>query len=97
MSLLTTVLLVGGTILSRDSLSVSPVPVPALGLCNSGELAANLLSLPARHQILDNILQQGDLSSRLIGAYNSTFPCMEATPNRTFPCMKPTILMPYRT
>ena len=94
MSLLTTVLLVGGTILSWDSLSVSPVPVPALGLCNSGELAANLLSLPARHQILDNILQQGDLSSRLIGAYNWTFTCKKPPLIEPFRAWKPTILMP---
>ena len=43
--------MLGGTILAWDSLSVSPVPVPALGLCNSGQLATNLLSLPARHQV----------------------------------------------
>ena len=43
--------MLGGTILAWDSLSVSPVPVPALGLCNSGQLATHLLSLPARHQV----------------------------------------------
>ena len=55
----------GGTILGWDSLSVSPVPVPALGLCNSGELATHLLSLPARHQLIGNILQQASQSPTL--------------------------------
>ena len=33
----------GGTVLAWDSLSVSPVSVPSLGLCNTDQLAPNVV------------------------------------------------------
>ena len=51
--------------LAWDSLSISSIPVPALGLCHSGQLAPNVLSLTARHKLLGNILERAKLSPTL--------------------------------
>ena len=57
--------LAGGSVLAWDSLSMSSIPVPALGLCHSGQLAPNVLSLTARHKLLGNILERAKLSPTL--------------------------------
>ena len=58
----------GGTVLSWDSLSLDTLPSPenpVIAACEEGVLATNVISFPAKHQVIENMLDLAEKTPTL--------------------------------
>ena len=44
---------------------MSPLPFPALGQCSSDQLALHSFGLPAKHVLVENIIERAEISAKL--------------------------------